>query len=362
MTIDDLYQKIVTPGSPLCYPFCYDGKDEDFLDYVMGIIGEYLEEVNNLDADSIDALNHCFDALPEESKPAKKFDFKRDVLAVEKLVEEVLQDSFRSYHEDAYSKLKSFFIKDKFFYLGMLPQLELDENSGCFYRIRKDKINTAKGDGELFHIPFEKRYLVSTQRYSIPGYPALYLGGDFFTSWCELDRPLLEGLSYAKFRFKEKIKLLDLGLPDNPTPTLGDKYSFCAMYPILMSCMVRVKHQSAAFKPEYLIPQLMLKLVRDYGAYLQGIAYMSNKIPQKCDFYSKESRNLVICVYNNTVCKSGYDKDLASKMQMTEIRTITKEQADNAIVYERKEYTIDFKALIPEENKFHDINVPIQKG
>lgn len=361
MTIDELYHKIVTPGSSLCYPFCYDEKDEDFMDYVMGIVLKYLEEVNKLDADSIDALNHCFDALPEESKPAKKFDFKRDVLAVAKLVEEVLQDSFRSYHEDAYSKLKSFFVEDKFFYLCMLPQLEVDENSGCFYRIRQDKIDTEKGDGELFHIPFEKRHLVSTQRYSIPGYPALYLGGDFFTSWCELDQPQLEGLSYAKFRFKEKFSLLDLGLPYILASTLWEKYSLCAMYPILIACMVRVKHPKAAFKPEYLMPQLMLKLVRDYGNHLQGIAYMSNKVPTTCNLFSLSSRNFVICVHN-TLCKSGYDKDLASKMQMTDIRTITKEQADTAIVYDRKEYTIDFKVLIPVENGFHDINVPMEKG
>lgn len=358
MNIEELYREITTPGSPLCYPFCYEDKDLDYLSYVDSIINLYIKEVAKMDEESLNSLNHVFYNLPQDYKPSRDFDFKRDVRAIANIVLDVLQTSFKCYHEKAYEQLKSFFIADHFFYLGMLPQLEVDERSGCFYRIRQDNIDVSKGDGELFHIPFDKRHLVSTQRYSIPGYPALYLGGDFFTSWCELDRPMLECLSYAKFKFKQRFSFLDLGLPYKADSTLWEKYSLCAMYPLLMACMVRVKHANAVFKPEYLMPQLMMKLVRDYGAHLQGIAYMSNKMPVKCNLYSWTSRNLVVCVYN-TLCKSGYDKDLASKMQMTKISLITKEQVDAAIVYDRKKYTIDFCSLIPSDDDFHDIDVPM---
>lgn len=108
MTIDELYKKLITPGSSLCYPFCCDNKEEDFLDYVMGLIQKYLAEVEKLDAESIEVLNHVFDALPVDVKPLKTFDFERDVKAVAKLVEDVLSDSLKSYHEDAYSKFRSF--------------------------------------------------------------------------------------------------------------------------------------------------------------------------------------------------------------------------------------------------------------
>lgn len=358
MNIDELYREITSPGSPLCYPFCYDDKDFDYLAYVDSLVELYLEEVAKLDEESLNSLNHVFDDLPQDFKPSRDFDFKRDVRNIANLVLDVLQTSFKCYHEEAYEKLKSFFIADRFFYLGMLPQLEVDDRSGCFYRIRQDKIDLSKGDGELFHIPFDKRHLVSAQRYSIPGYPALYLGGDFFTSWCEMNRPKLEGLSYAKFKFKKQFRFLDLGLPYKEDSTLWEKYSLCAMYPLLMACMVRVKFANAAFKPEYLMPQMMMKLVRDNGAHLQGIAYMSNKMPTKSDSYSRASRNLVVCVYN-TLCKSGYDKDLASKMQMTKIKFVTKEQVDEAIVYDRKIYTINFSSLVPADDDFHDIDVPM---
>lgn len=178
MNIDELYRKITSPGSPLCYPFCYDDKDFDYLDYVASLIKLYIEEVTKLDEESLNSLNHVFDDLPQDFKQSRDFDFKRDVRDIANLVLDVLQTSFKCYHEEAYEKLKFFFIADHFFYLGMLPQLEVDDRSGCFYRIRQDKIDLSKGDGELFHIPFDKRHLVSAQRYSIPGYPALYLGGE----------------------------------------------------------------------------------------------------------------------------------------------------------------------------------------
>lgn len=240
----------------------------------------------------------------------------------------------------------------------MLPQLDVDENSGRFYRMRKDSIDFAKGDGEMFHVPFDKRYLVSAQRYSIPGYPALYLEGDFFTAWCELDKPSLVGLSYAAFKFKDHLKFLDLGLPYTKESSLWEKYALFAMYPILIACMVRVKFPSAPFKPEYIMPQLMMKLVRDHGKYFQGTVYMSNKIPANSVLFNITSRNLVVCVYN-TLCKFGYDKSLAAKMMMTDIITLTQEQVDSSISYDGKLYRVNLESLVSSVKKYHDINVPM---
>ncbi|MGY5341097.1 hypothetical protein ACXFAU_01445 [Paenibacillus glucanolyticus] len=42
---------------------------------------------------------------------------------------------------------------------------------------------------EMFHIPFEKRGLVKTNRYSIHGLPCLYLGSTPFFCWEEMGRP-----------------------------------------------------------------------------------------------------------------------------------------------------------------------------
>ena len=58
-----------------------------------------------------------------------------------------------------------------------------------FYRIRIHKENFPIAIDNFFHIPFEKRGLVKTQRFSIPGFPSLYLGSSIYLCWEELNRP-----------------------------------------------------------------------------------------------------------------------------------------------------------------------------
>lgn len=55
---------------------------------------------------------------------------------------------------------------------------------------------------------------------------------------------------------------------------------------------------------------------------------MSNKLPESCSIASFTSRNLAVCTYN-CICMKGHDKDLASRMQMTDVKTITREQLRN---------------------------------
>lgn len=241
----------------------------------------------------------------------------------------------------------------------MLPQLSID-NQCKLYRIRTGSFDKTN-DGEIFHIPFDKRHLVTTQRYSVPGYPILYLAGSLFTAWCEMDKPELDGMNYAGFRFKNPVFLIDLGYPYN-SATIWEWYSLFVMYPLLMACMVRVKNPSAPFKPEYQMPQLMTMLIREHGQRFSGIAYMSNKHPESCPIDSITSRNLAVCTYN-CICTKGHDTSLASQMQMTGTQTITREQLRQAETYKNGHYDIDFKQLDVIDNaSFHDIQVQMELG
>ena len=356
--IKELYSEITNRGTQFCYPFIYTDGDGDYLSYITRQIKAFCERVKKLDGNSILILNRGFDKLPEDKKPNKSFDFIRDLDAVSQMVIEVLTDCYRCYPDDAFQKLKNFFEADENFYLNMLPQLSV--NKWTLYRIRTgffDKTN----DGEIFHIPFEKRHLVTTQRYSVPGYPILYLAGSLFTAWCEMDKPELEGMNYAGFRFKKNELFVDLGYPYQRT-TLWEWYSLLVMYPLLMACMTRVKNASAPFKPEYIMPQLMTKLIREHGKRFTGIAYMSNKLPESYSINSITSRNLAVCT-NNCLCMKGHDKDLASKMQMTDIQTITRDKLLQSVNYKDGIYSIDFKNLDTIDNSsFRDINVQMITG
>lgn len=355
--IKELYTEITTRGNQFCYPFVYTDADGDFLAYVTKLIKGFVEKVKQLDEISLQVLNNAFDQLPEDKKPQKNFDFMRDVDALSELVIEVLSDCYRCYPDDAFQKLKNFFEADECYYLNMLPQLEV--HHGTFYRIRKGSFDKTK-DGEMFHIPFEKRHLVDSQRYSIPGYPILYLAGSLFTAWCEMDKPELDGLNFAGFKFKNDELFIDLGYPYHST-TIWEWYSLFVMYPLLIACMVRVKNPSAPFKPEYIMPQLMTKLVREYGRYFTGIAYMSNKLPESYPIDSIASRNLAVCT-NNCLCIKGHDVDLASRMQMMDVHTITREDLREVIKCDNN-FEINFHKIEQlEDSPFREIDVEMIQG
>ena len=355
--IRELYAEITTRGNQFCYPFIYTDADGDYLAYVTRLIKGFVKKVKQLDAASVLVLNHAFDKLPAEKKPQKSFDFFRDVDALSKLVIEVLIDCYRCYPDNAFQKLKNFFEADECYYLNMLPQLQVCQ--WTLYRIRKGLFDKTK-DGEMFHIPFEKRLLVDTQRYSIPGYPILYLAGSLFTAWCEMDKPELDGLNFAGFKFKDEELFVDLGYPYHRT-TIWEWYSLFVMYPLLMACMVRVKNPSAPFKPEYIMPQLMTKLVREHGRRFTGIAYMSNKIPENYPLTNISSRNLAVCT-NNCLSIKVHDADLASKMQMKDVHTITREELRKVVKCD-KNFEIDFREIEQlEKSPFREIKVEMIQG
>lgn len=355
MNIEDLFTLITESDSEWFIPLDYAASKDDFLGFMLKKIRDYVSLVMNLDQKCIEELNHAFDFLPLESKPQKPHDFIRDLQAVADVTKEALQLSYRSFHEDAFERWKAFFEADDCFYLNLFPQLSYDK--GALFRIRMGIIGQEKdADGEMFHIPFEKRYLVSTQRFSIPGYPALYLAGSFFTAWCELDKPQFDNLTYVFFHPKSSLLFLDLGLPYNDNPVLWEKYSLFVMYPILMACMTRVKYQNAPFKPEYLMPQLMMKLVREHTKVFSGISYVSNKIPLLVNRKSIESRNFVLCV-NNTICCSGHDAGLAEMLQMSDFKYIGQNEIRQSVLYDKGTNVIDFNKLNLHQGDVHDIRV-----
>ena len=68
-----------------------------------------------------------------------------------------------------------------------------------FFRARKISRLTRPTRRDLFHVPFEEREKLASQRYSIPGVPCLYLGSSAYVCWEELGRP--EFQLYLHFAF-----------------------------------------------------------------------------------------------------------------------------------------------------------------
>ncbi|MFZ0687529.1 MAG: hypothetical protein WAM89_18450 [Terriglobales bacterium] len=141
----------------------------------------------------------------------------------------------------------------------------------------------------LFHMPFELRHKVSSNRYSISGLPSLYLGGSLWVCWEELQRPDFHNLQIARFRYAEPVRLLDFGFRPSVIGQLRRSRSnlfndatiasYLICWPLIAACSVRVFHPSMPFKPEYIVPQLLLQYLRN-ETNLDGLRYFSTRIDQ----------------------------------------------------------------------------------
>lgn len=170
--------------------------------------------------------------------------------------------------------------------LGFYFKLDIKgetDNNDCFrMRISKEPLSKE----EMFHIPLNMRQCVATQRFSIPGYPCLYLGTSLEVCWDEIRDEIKDKAIYAcRFRKKEDktLVLLNLMIPDEFTGK-EDSYShlcFLLTFPFYLACLIQTKYPKEPFKPEYVIPRLLLQYVngayRDCSVRFDGIVYSSTK-------------------------------------------------------------------------------------
>ena len=181
---------------------------------------------------------------------------------------------------------------------------------------------------DMHIIPADKRELTSTQRYSIPGVPCLYLSTNSFVLWNELGRPRFENLCVSCFKIlNNEMKVIDLsisynyvykeivenylkyeGIPVEIKTKDGnlvkdiidirfselfenitdDKYvTLASIYPLLAAVSIHCKDKNRTFKSEYVISQLMMHCLGG----CKGVLYRSSAMDGK---YGLPSINLAI--------------------------------------------------------------------
>lgn len=233
-------------------------------------------------------------------------------------------DSFKTTMDDM--DLKPITLKDRT--QSLLPYKD-------FYRIRvSSQANLSRHD--IFHVPLSERRRVASCRFSIPGLPALYLGTSAYICWEEMSRPTLEDVHISKFGIKENaaISLLNIALSSDllleylehyPEDQLdkSETYNrllftiniFLKYWPLYASCHIKVAQKDLNFKPEYIIPQILMQfIVNDQN--LDGVLYMSSRIEAKRIDHSK-CINMALPVkdQDNT---SEYCRNLTEKIELTE--------------------------------------------
>ncbi|XKK24375.1 hypothetical protein HFP65_23785 [Bacillus sp. CB62A.1] len=237
----------------------------------------------------------------------------KDLEHVKNLCEKII-DSLRQYYKgfpsEAFKELYKGLINNvsnpnHFKHMIKVPNFENE----VFYKMRKgtEQVFTSE---EMFHIPLEYRGKAATSRYSIPGLPCVYLGSSPLTCWEELNKPDLNTIQTSIFA-SNSINYLDLSTPPvvfigklikkfNEYGTIMKKgllaeelnepneiISYIIIWPLMAACSVRVKYIEDTFKPEYIIPQLLLQFIRQSN-FIDGVSYFSTKI----DYYSVETASL----------------------------------------------------------------------
>lgn len=145
---------------------------------------------------------------------------------------------------------------------------DLDE---CvFYRARNHTKSRLTAD-QMFHIPFEDRRLVSTQRFSYPGLPCLYLGSSYEVCCEEVDAwKNKTNIAVIEKETAKKINVLDLYFFekfDFEALSQDDFERFLQFWPIVACCsFVYNCSGKMQFRPDYIIPQLLLEYLIDNNA------------------------------------------------------------------------------------------------
>lgn len=193
----------------------------------------------------------------------------------------------------AFSELRQFCLEEVPS-LSNWPQRHYGAGS-AFYRVRSAEFGREPfSRNELFHHAFNLDGKVGTQRFSVPGYPCLYVGNTLCV--CCLEVGCLQGplIRTVQLEAQRPFRVVDLspdvfyGAPVGALPPLLAS-QYLLLWPLVAACSVRVRESRRAdsHKPEYPFPQLVLQhlmrffqetLKREgYAAPLLGIRYLSTR-------------------------------------------------------------------------------------
>lgn len=243
-----------------------------------------------------------------------------------KVLRDGIISTINTYYEgrpsEAYHKLAEFMKKSgvsgyltKDFYLDKKTDL---------YRLRVADGNYPLDSRDLFHIPFQLREKVKTQRYSIPGLPSLYLSNSVFVAWEEMKRPSFNRIQAMRLSNQRDFSLLDLTtdifarngqLVDNTSYGWQLLYKVMA-WPLLAACSIKVKHSDDPFKPEYIILQLLMQWINKEK--VDGIRYSSTHIDMNDEQHDGSFYNIAFPV-KTFDADHGYCKVLVKAFKSTSV-------------------------------------------
>lgn len=307
----------------------------DLLDYYHDFFERYRKHLDKIDAEVWSFINLSMKAfVKRHGGHDVLFNIREEV---ENLMDAILSSSLFYLNGSpcgAYEKLEQVLISNDCHLLNILPQIQF---SGTLYRVRNQRgLDNQK---ELFHTPFELRNSCGSYRFSILGYPSLYLACSLSTALAEshIDS---EEYSAMGFRNGNALQCVDLSLP-NRDLCFWERYSLVLFYPLIVACGLHVRDDGKPFKPEYVIPQILFQIVKEHSS-LQGISYTSTRVPSP-DYRNFQQRNFVLIVPEANMPK-GQSKELANIFKCS--KPLSPNIGEDAVSFENRIRSMEFYNMI----------------
>ena len=193
---------------------------------------------------------------------------------------------------------------------------------------------------DLFHVPFEKRRGIGTNRFSISGFPCVYASDSLMTSWAECMLQPDDPFHAVCFRNHRPLYVIDMvPLPLSAIKREADKHSdkplvisnlnhsllsYAILYPLILACHSKVRFVPAytgevQFKSEYIVPQLLLEWYRTHKVMVDGVRYLSCSVQEKFSEGAFSKYNYVIPVIETK--ERGYCDHLVHNFSSSPVYT-----------------------------------------
>lgn len=199
---------------------------------------------------------------------------------------------------------------------------EMNEAKLYFYKARLSSTPIER-DGML-HIPYNKRNIISTQRFSLPGIPCIYLSSTTYGCWVELGTDQINNFQVSAFQLPEDIKVLNLCITEDFINGIISRYNvqnseenknilfdeLCKtleIFPLICAISFKVKKAESSlpqsvFRSEYVISQLLMQVINKFE--IDSVSYLSKAVSSWDGF--PQAINLAI----PAIQKKNYKKGL----------------------------------------------------
>lgn len=322
------YSKIYNLISPLINSedFKIPNNQEDdsyFPEYLENLLNKYINFYKNTLSVKIDTIVPFSDAKGIKNKDVT-------LKKIENL-SKIIIDSVNLYYEGKTHKASENFTTNlNENSVNELTLSTLIKKDTIFYRARNYNGKQFKTT-DLFHIKYEQRHNVSTNRYSIPGLPALYLGSTTYVCWEEFENAKLRDLWFVKLENQTDLKVILIQRiqdfikdieNENEDFKLTVLLRYLVTFPLTLASTIKVKNTLGSFKPEYIIPQMLFEYIASNET-IDGIKFPSTKVDYN-SIINVEAYNYVFPV--KKITNKGYCSNLSNTFHLTEPTSLDLEE------------------------------------